>query len=75
MIHTLNSGELLSNGVKTLSTIITNITAHPDEEKYRKLRVNNPAVQKKIVPLVGGTEFLEIAGFSRITDDAGEWDV
>ena len=71
MVHTLNSGDLLAAGVKTLSTIINNVVANPAEEKYRKLRVNNPAIQKKVVPLIGGIEFLEIAGFTRITDEAG----
>lgn len=70
MIYTLNKDEeKLAIGVKTLAFFVQNVVKAPDEEKYKKIRVSNGGVQKKIMPLVGGVEFLEIAGFSRITDD------
>lgn len=69
MIHTLNSGELLTNGVKTLSFFVKNVANSPDDEKYKKIRVNNAGVQRKVIPLVGGVEFLELSGFTRVTDD------
>ena len=71
MIHTLNSGELLTNGVKTLSFFVRNVANSPDDEKYKKIRVNNAGVQRKVIPLVGGVEFLELSGFTRVTDDTG----
>lgn len=71
MIHTLNKDEnLLAVGIKTLVFFVQNLANSPNEEKYRKIRVNNAGVQKKIMPLVGGVEFLEIAGFTRVTDDS-----
>jgi hypothetical protein len=74
MIYTLNKDEeQLAIGVKTLTFFVQNVIKSPDEEKYKKIRVKNAGVQKKIMPLVGGVEFLEIAGFTRITDDAGLW--
>ena len=72
MIHTLNSGDLLANGVKTLVFFVHNVVKDDTDEKYKKIRVNNAGVQKKIMPLVGGVEFLEIAGFSRIPDETGQ---
>ena len=71
MIHTLNSGDLLANGVKTLTFFVRNVANSPLEEKYKKIRLSNAGVQKKIMPLVGGVEFLELSGFTRIKDDAG----
>lgn len=72
MIYTLNKDEeKLAIGVKTLAFFVQNVVKSPDEEKYKKIRVSNGGVQKKIMPLVGGVEFLEIAGFTRITDDNG----
>ena len=72
MIHTLNKDEeKLAIGVKTLAFFVQNVVKSPDEEKYKKIRVNNAGVQKKIMPLVGGVEFLEIAGFTRIADETG----
>ena len=71
MIHTLNSGDLLTNGIKTLVFFVENIIKDPKEEKFKKIRVNNAGVQKKVIPLIGGVEFLEIVGFSRIKDDSG----
>ena len=74
MIHTLNKDEeKLAIGVKTLAFFVQNVVKSPDEPKYKKIRVNNAGVQKKIMPLVGGVEFLEIAGFTRIADDSGQW--
>lgn len=72
MIHTLNSGDLLINGVKTLTFFVENVIKYPTEEKYKKIRIKNAGVQKKIIPLTGGTEFLEIVGFTRIKDDTDE---
>jgi len=71
MIYTLNKDEeKLAIGVKTLGFFVGNVIKSPEEEKYKKIRVSNAGVQKKIMPLVGGVEFLEIAGFTRITDDS-----
>lgn len=73
MIHTLNKDEeKLAVGVKTLAFFVQNVVKCPDDEKYKKIRVKNAGVQKKIMPLVGGVEFLEIAGFTRIADEAGQ---
>ena len=71
MIHTLNSGDLLTNGIQTLVFFVENIIKDPKEEKFKKIRVNNAGVQKKVIPLIGGVEFLEIVGFSRIKDESG----
>lgn len=72
MIHTLNRDEeLLAVGIKTLVFFVQNVIKNPGEEKFKKIRVKNAGVQKKIMPLVGGVEFLELVGFTRIDDEAG----
>ena len=56
--------EKASAALKTMKKILENITNNPDEEKYRKLRMSNAAIQEKILGVPGATECLQIAGFS-----------
>lgn len=55
---------------QTLLTYVGNVARNPDEEKFRKIRLNNPAFQERVGALKGGVEFLEICGFEKI--DGGE---
>lgn len=43
---------------------------HPDEEKYRKIKLSNAAFQARVGSLEGSVEFLNLVGFKR--DAAGE---
>ncbi|KAF8394067.1 hypothetical protein HHK36_020271 [Tetracentron sinense] len=51
---------------QTLLTYVGNVAKNPNEEKFRKIRVNNPAFQDRVGNLEGGIEFLELCGFERI---------
>ncbi|XP_055812010.1 uncharacterized protein LOC129881919 isoform X2 [Solanum dulcamara] len=50
----------------TLLMFVKNVTMYPDEERYRRIRINNPAFQVRVGNLQGGIEFLELCGFERI---------
>lgn len=68
IIHSCNKGrEKVSNCVQTLQKYMDNIIQNPDEEKYRRIKLNNRVFQEKVAPLEGTTEFLEAAGFEKQT--------
>lgn len=41
---------------------------NPNEEKFRKIRLNNPTFQDRVGGLHGGVEFLELCGFEKLED-------
>ncbi|PSS34857.1 Ubiquitin carboxyl-terminal hydrolase [Actinidia chinensis var. chinensis] len=55
----------------TLMTYAKNVATNPNEEKFRKIRVNNATFQARIGGLKGGIEFLELCGFEKI--EGGEY--
>lgn len=70
MIHAMNKDpELLNTGVNTLVRYVENLINNPEDEKFKKIRVQNKAFQARIVPLVGGVEYLELVGYTLITDE------
>ncbi|KAF2288893.1 hypothetical protein GH714_022617 [Hevea brasiliensis] len=69
---------------QTLLTYIGNVAKNPNEDKYRKIRVNNQTFQEigrnpegcqlngivdRVGSLKGGIEFLELCGFEKIEGD------
>eukprot|EP00271_Cylindrocystis_brebissonii_P006495 TRINITY_DN19273_c2_g2_i1.p1 TRINITY_DN19273_c2_g2~~TRINITY_DN19273_c2_g2_i1.p1 ORF type:complete len:433 (+),score=118.47 TRINITY_DN19273_c2_g2_i1:168-1466(+) len=48
---------------QTLLTYITNVAQRPDEEKYRRIRLNNAAFQERVGSLTNGVAFLRMCGF------------
>ncbi|KAF6144318.1 hypothetical protein GIB67_024545 [Kingdonia uniflora] len=56
---------------QTLFTYVGNVARSPDEEKFRKIRLNNPSFQERVGSLKGGVEFLEVCGFEKI--EGGEF--
>lgn len=53
--------------LKTASAVLTNVATHPEEDKYRVLKLSNAAISAKIVGVRGGVEVLLAAGFRRVT--------
>ncbi|CAI9107417.1 OLC1v1006767C2 [Oldenlandia corymbosa var. corymbosa] len=51
---------------QTLLIYVRNITTNPEEEKYRKIRIGNPAFQSKVGRFKEGIKFLELCGFEKI---------
>ncbi|GIX70183.1 UBX domain-containing protein 6 [Caerostris extrusa] len=74
IIHTVNQNkEKIQIGVETLARYLTNILDNPEEEKYRKIRLNNKVFQERIIGLEGASEFLAAAGFSKQNIDGEEY--
>ena len=50
--------------LRTLHAIVRRCLEEPDEERWRRLRLANPRVEREVVAHPGGVEFLRAAGFS-----------
>jgi len=59
-----NSHADYLTGVTTLEKILSNIMNNPMEEKYRKMKQNNAAFQRRLGGLTGGDAVMKAAGFS-----------
>ncbi|XP_015086762.1 UBX domain-containing protein 1-like [Solanum pennellii] len=50
---------------KTLLVYVRNIVSNPDEGKFRKIRLSNPAFQARVGIFKEGVQFLQLCGFER----------
>ncbi|XP_007524995.1 UBX domain-containing protein 6 [Erinaceus europaeus] len=65
-IHTFNKDrERVKLGVDTIAKYLDNIHLHPEEEKYRKIKLQNKVFQERIHSLEGAHEFFEAVGFHK----------
>ncbi|KAK9408990.1 UBX domain-containing protein 6 [Crotalus adamanteus] len=73
-IHTFNRDrEKVKLGVETIAKYLDNIHLHPEEEKYRKIKVQNRVFQERIHCLEGADSFFQAVGFEKVTlDVAGQ---
>ncbi|KAL0436169.1 UNVERIFIED_CONTAM: hypothetical protein Sradi_0324800 [Sesamum radiatum] len=51
---------------QALFICVRNIVSNPEEEKFRKIRLNNPVFQDRVGKFEQGVEFLELCGFERV---------
>ncbi|XP_015359126.1 UBX domain-containing protein 6 isoform X2 [Marmota marmota marmota] len=66
-IHTFNRDrDRVKLGVDTIAKYLDNIHLHPEEEKYRKIKLQNKMFQERINCLEGTHEFFEAIGFQRM---------
>uniref|UniRef100_A0A8C6FWV9 UBX domain-containing protein 6 n=1 Tax=Moschus moschiferus TaxID=68415 RepID=A0A8C6FWV9_MOSMO len=66
-IHTFNKDrDRVKLGVDTIAKYLDNIHLHPQEEKYRKIKVQNKVFQERIHCLEGTHEFFEAIGFQKV---------
>lgn len=70
VLRTSNSPEVYKTAVTTLSKILSNIAENPMEEKYRKVKKQNAAFQKRLGGLPGGDAAMRASGFV-LGEDAG----
>ncbi|XP_046388902.1 UBX domain-containing protein 6 [Ischnura elegans] len=66
IIHSCNrtlGREKVSTCVDTICKYLENIVAHPDEEKYRKIRCSNRVYRDRVAPVQGSDILLRAAGF------------
>ncbi|XP_075579625.1 UBX domain-containing protein 6 isoform X4 [Pelecanus crispus] len=67
-IHTLNKDrEKVRVGVETMAKYLDNIYLHPEEEKYRKIKLQNKVFQERISCLEGIHRFFQAIGFETKT--------
>ncbi|XP_064136390.1 UBX domain-containing protein 6 [Loxodonta africana] len=66
-IHTFNKDrDRVKLGVDTIAKYLDNIHLHPEEEKYRKIKLQNKVFQERIHCLEGAHEFFEAIGFQKV---------
>ena len=53
-------------------TYLRNIALHPEEEKYRRIRVSNKHFAERLGSKPGGIECMRIIGFEEVAEDDGE---
>ncbi|XP_071434026.1 UBX domain-containing protein 6 [Pithys albifrons albifrons] len=67
-IHTFNKDrEKVRLGVETMAKYLDNICLHPEEEKYRKIKLQNKVFQERISCLEGTHRFFQAIGFETKT--------
>lgn len=73
-VSAVDSKEKKSESCKTMQTLLSNLLEHPENPKFRKIRLENKTIREKIVEAAGGTciEILISVGFSQITDEDGQ---
>ena len=67
----MNTFEVCRDLLGVVVKIIDNVVANPDDPKYRKMKLSNAAIKRKIVETAGGLELMRALGFKRDADDKG----
>ncbi len=57
-----------NTGTATLVDILENIMNKPDEEKFRRIRINSEVLKQRLLDTEGGVESLMACGFRAIVD-------
>ena len=57
--------------LQLISSICTNIVTHPNEEKFRKIKIANPKFNDFVMGVEGAVNLLMLCGFE--IDDSGEY--
>jgi len=71
-LRSSNSAAVFAAAVSTLDKVLANITSHPLEEKYRKLKRENAAFQRRLGGLRGGHDAMLAVGFTVVSTDGDE---
>ncbi|KAI3506920.1 hypothetical protein L1887_21563 [Cichorium endivia] len=56
----------VKRGFETLLIYVRNVVRNPDEDKFRKIRLTNPAFKERVGIFEEGVKFLELCGFERV---------
>eukprot|EP00948_MAST-09A_sp_MAST-9A-sp1_P000024 g24.t1 len=59
------------NALKLCQIFLSNVLKNPENPKFRKIKLTNKTVQKKIIPAVGAIKLLMLCGFVKDTGDEG----
>eukprot|EP00934_Nitzschia_sp_Nitz4_P008736 Nitzschia sp. Nitz4//scaffold88_size82704//62508//64147//NITZ4_005303-RA/size82704-augustus-gene-0.85-mRNA-1//-1//CDS//3329559527//8726//frame0 len=63
ILRTSNTPQVYSTAISTLAKVLNNITSHPMEEKYRKVKVQNAAFRSRLGGVRGGEDAMKAVGF------------
>ena len=55
--------------LETLETLLQNALIHPDEDKYRRIRLQNATYHNKVGRFQGSEDLLNVAGFTRAENE------
>ncbi|XP_023737612.1 uncharacterized protein LOC111885598 isoform X1 [Lactuca sativa] len=61
----------MKRAFETLLVYVRNVARNPDEDKFRKIRLSNPAFKERVGIFEEGVKFLEVCGFERV--EGGEY--
>ena len=51
-----------------MRVLLRNIVAHPDEDKYRSIKLKNRTMEKKLWPAAGAKEYMtHVLGFAEVS--------
>ena len=63
-----NPTEVLHPALKVMRLLLKNIVAHPDEDKYRSIKLKNRTMEKKLWPAAGAKEYMiHVLGFAEVS--------
>ncbi|KAH7683095.1 putative ubiquitin regulatory protein [Dioscorea alata] len=62
----LDEDARVKRAFQTLLTYIANVAKNPENEKFRKIRLSNPAFMDRVGSMFGGIEFLVLCGFEKL---------
>lgn len=61
-----NSKAEFLSACELLLRLADNVLENPDEHKYRRIRIANPLLESKLLPVIGGMECLFEMGFVEV---------
>ncbi|OEU12743.1 hypothetical protein FRACYDRAFT_243999 [Fragilariopsis cylindrus CCMP1102] len=70
-----NPPSIYATGVTTLERVLKNIIDHPMEEKYRQVKKQNAAFNKRLGGLIGGHDCMLATGFTVDNDTSSSEEV
>jgi len=65
-----NSPNTYLTALTTLDKILENIITHPQEDKYRKVKRENPVFQRKFASLAGSDDLMKSVGFTTLVEES-----
>jgi len=69
MLVASNEEQAVIECLETLEKLMKNIISKPMEEKFRNLKVSNPAIIKKIYSLEGSETLIKAMGYERVDEE------
>ena len=69
---TLNAPAVLQEFLQTATKILSNISAHPEEAKYKTLKLSNKGIESRVLAVKGGLQFFLACGFMCSVSDIGD---